>query len=346
MQTSFLFPSLCRIADFEQSQFDIEKIPRNSWGSGDYVAAKITKPSTGNLQLELTSGRMISPMRGDWIIGALGRRHATLEATGSWEAVHKDGNMDLLTGAGLLGKLTSKSHFINGVIEARYMGHIVRNQRPVRMQDFAPTVPLQPLTKPVVLMVGTSMSAGKTTAARIVTRIFQEQGLRVVGAKLTGAGRYRDILTVQDAGAEDIFDFVDVGLPSSIAPKEVFLPALRTLLSLIEASPTDIAVIEVGASPLEPYNGDLAIAEIKDRVVCSILCASDPYAVYGVMKSFDMIPTLASGVATNTIAGIELIEKLCGVPALNIIEENSQPRLKQILMESLSHYTLDLSPPA
>ena len=34
----------------------------------------------------------------------------------------------------------------------------------------------------------------------------------VIGTKLTGAGRYRDILAMRDAGADYIFDFVDAGL--------------------------------------------------------------------------------------------------------------------------------------
>ena len=53
----------------------------------------------------------------------------------------------------------------------------------------------------------------------------------MVGAKLTGAGRYRDILAMQDAGADHIFDFVDAGLPSTVVPESEYRPALRNLLS-------------------------------------------------------------------------------------------------------------------
>jgi uncharacterized NAD-dependent epimerase/dehydratase family protein len=70
------------------------------------------------------------------------------------------------------------------------------------MRDYVPVAPAHGFALPTVLMVGTSMSAGKTTTARVVVRLLGEAGLSVVGAKLTGAGRYRDILSMQDAGAD------------------------------------------------------------------------------------------------------------------------------------------------
>ena len=88
------------------------------------------------------------------------------------------------------------------------------------MRDYVQDVPEREFGLPVVLLVGTSMSAGKTTSAKVIVRLLREAGLAVVGAKLTGAGRYRDILAMQDAGAEHIFDFVDAGLPSTVVSGE------------------------------------------------------------------------------------------------------------------------------
>ena len=97
----------------------------------------------------------------------------------------------------------------------------------------------------------------------------------------------------------------------------------------------DVAVIELGASPLEPYNGDVAFEELKPSVKCTVLCASDPYAVYGVMKSFKITPDVVSGIATNTFAGAELIEKLTGVRALNLIDPVTSTELRALLSEKL-----------
>ena len=84
-----------------------------------------------------------------------------------------------------------------------------------------------------------------------------------------------------DAGADAIFDFVDAGLPSTVCSAEEYRRALMPLLSRMAAVAADAAVIEIGASPLEPYNGAVTIKEIGRNVRVSILCASDPYAVHG-----------------------------------------------------------------
>ena len=74
---------------------------------------------------------------------------------------------------------------------------------------------------------------------------------------------------------------------------------------------------------------------MKPSVKCTVLCASDPYAVYGVMKSFNITPDIVSGIATNTFAGAELIEKLTGVRALNLIDPETSDDLKALLSEKL-----------
>jgi hypothetical protein len=271
---------------------------------------------------------------GEWVLGALGVRHATLEATGSWEAIGEDLKMHILTGAGLFGKLTSKSVFLPHLMQAKYRGHAVRNGKKLNMDDFVKEVPAMPFDSPVVLFFGTSMSAGKTTSARITTHLFTAAGYRVVGGKLSGAGRYKDILALEDAGAQDIFDFVDVGLPSSICEPEDYRKRLQTLLHRIQGAGADIAVIEIGASPLEPYNGAIAIEILKPFVRFSVLSASDPYAVLGLIEAFSMKPDMVTGVATNTLAGMELVEKLCGVPALNLIDAVNIPEYKKLLAKA------------
>ncbi len=122
-----------------------------------------------------------------------------------------------------------------------------------------------------------------------------------------------------------------MGLPSSICEKALFKSKLAQLTSRIEQEKADIAIIEIGASPLEPYNGDVAINAIRDQIKCTILSASDPYAVYGLMKAFDYSPDIVTGIATNTLAGISMVEKLCKVKALNLIDAKTTPELKEIL---------------
>ena len=89
--------------------------------------------------------------------------------------------------------------------------------------------------------------------------------------------------------------------------------------------------LEIGASPLEPYNGDIAINEIRENIKCIILAATDPYAVYGLMKVFDITPDIVTGIASNTLAGKRMVQELCKVKALNLIDATTTKELKQIL---------------
>jgi hypothetical protein len=337
MTDKILHASLTRITDFDRAGFDCQPLPREQWELGDYVVGSVTIARGGFSAVELTSGRVIHAVSGDSILGALAVRHATLEVVGSWEAVGTDGRMNLLSAGGLLGRTTSVSGMLASPMHVAYRGHAMRGGTKLRMQDFAkaPTR-ARKHEVPTILIIGTSMSAGKTTCAKVIVRQLKRAGYRVAGTKLTGAGRYRDILAMQDAGADTIFDFVDVGLPSSVVDREHFRPRLRDLLGLIAEAEPDVLVAEAGASPLEPYNGDTALEEIRDSVALTVLCASDPYSVMGVIHGYDMMrPDVVAGVATSTSAGVELVEKLTGTKALDMLNPESLPELRELLANAL-----------
>ena len=336
MNSQYIFTSMLRISDLDKTQFSTEKLDKIKWKTGDYVVGRITDTGSNVLRVELINGRMRSIMNEDLVVGALGERYATLEATGTWKEVDSDGKMHLLTSAGLFGKCTSKSVYLPNLIEIQYLGHVKLGEKICVMDDYVQDVKFSKFSIPIILLVGTSMSAGKTTSAKIIVNLLKRAGLKIVAGKLTGASRYRDILSLKDVGANYIFDFVNMGLPSTICPREKFRKKLVQLLSRINSVKADVAIIELGASPLEPYNGDIAFEELKENVKCIILCASDPYAVYGVMKSFNLKPDLVSGIATNTYAGAELIEKLCDVKALNLIDPNTSNELRNILSKKLN----------
>jgi len=330
-----IFTSLTRIADFDKN-IGFAPIPRQKWTNADYIVGKVHKISGSVLKAELKNGRMMELLEGDLVVGALGVRHATLEATGSWEQIGSDRVMHLLTGAGLMGKMTSRSVFLPPLIELKYLGHVMVDQQKTNMQDYKAEISKSPFSIPTILFVGTSMSSGKTTSSRIITRLLINMNLNVSCAKITGAGRYKDILAIKDAGATFACDFVDAGLPSSICISQKYSDALNIMLGLLADHGADVSVIEIGASPLEPYNGDIAIKAINKNVKCTVLCASDPYAVLGVMKSFDFIPTFVTGPAANTLGGIELIQKLSGIDALNLFNKNHLKRLRKILIAELN----------
>jgi hypothetical protein len=100
---------------------------------------------------------------------------------------------------------------------------------------------------------------------------------------------------------------------------------------MIEREAPDVVVAEAGASPHEPYNGSVAMEALGTQAKFTVLCASDPYAVVGVSQSFGIKPDLVTGIATSTTAGVELVEKLTDVPALNLAESAAHGRLLSLL---------------
>ena len=328
--------SLTRNTDFAERSFEVVNLPREQWATGDFVAAELTEASelAATFAIETADGRRVEVIPGDVIVGALGCRAATLELVGDWTSVGEDLRMHTLTPSGLLGRITSATTPPLPYTNVIYRGHVWRDRK-LGMGDFAPPVACAALNAPVVLIIGTSMECGKTSAAKSVVRRLKAHGLRVAGVKLTGAGHVRDILAMRDAGADAVFDFVDVGLPSTVVAPQSYEAALVRLLLQLGGARPDVVVAETGASPLEPYNVDVAARLLGDRVQCTVLCASDPYAVVGVISAFKHQPDLVSGRATSTDAATALLGRLCAVPALNLLNHRHDDELDELLVRCL-----------
>lgn len=328
--------SVTRIAELGDPPFTLEEVTPDAWAFGDYAMVEVLDvPQSATGGFELPSGRGVTPMTGDFLVGALARRFATLEATGSFEAVADDGVMHVLTDAGCLGTLTSRSRFSPGLMEVAYRGHLLVDGARANMRSWGPEHTGMDFDMPVVLIVGTSMSAGKTHAGRMAVRSLAELGHRVLGAKLTGAGRRRDSLAFADAGAHYVFDFMDAGLPTTVCPPDEYREAVDALLSTFADTTATVAVVEAGASPLEPYNGATLVDLLGDRVVHTILCASDPYAVEGIRVAWGRDFDLVAGPAANTAAGVQLVRRLTSLRALDLNDGASRPELRDRLEEAV-----------
>ena len=333
----YFHSSVTSCTDLWIKPFDLGTLERAEWGTGDFVVGRVVGGRNRVHQCETKSGRMAELVRGDLLIGALGRRAATLEGVGDWRAVTDDLRLEALTSAGLLGRATSTSPMLPDLMELDYLGHVMRQGRKLTMMDFVEPAPPRRLEIPVILLIGTSMSSGKTTAGQIIIRALKYLGVDVVAAKLSGAARYRDILRFRDAGARCVVDFVDAGLPSTVCSKARFRDAFEIMLSKIAACEAQVLVAEAGASPLEPYNGATVVEYLRDLACFTVLCASDPYAVLGVQTAYGkgLRADIVSGPAANTVAAIDLVWELSGHQAMNLLDRNTHPQLVELLKRAL-----------
>jgi hypothetical protein len=312
--------------------------PRGRWRTGDYAVAQVEGSRTPAWQVETTSGRFAQVGDGDLVLGALGSRRATLESVGDWREVGDDLAMTTLTRAGVLGRCTSAAPQVWPLlVPLRYRGHLVLAGRVLRMADHAlPARPRPARLPPAILMVGSSMSAGKTTTATAVIRRATRMGLSVAGAKLAGVGRYGDILAMRDAGADPVLDFVDAGLPATLGPEAEVADAIERVLAAVAASGADLLVAEAGASPLEPYHGELAIVALGDSLALTVLCASDAYAARGTIGVLPREPDFVAGRAAATSAGVELVRRLTGLEALDATSPEGAERIDAHLQRALA----------
>jgi hypothetical protein len=328
------FASLTRLANLEGRNFSVQPVPRSEWRTGDYVVAQALAEGSRSYTVEWPNGRVGEMAAGDCLVGALGNRCATMELVGDWRDVGDDLQMHALTAAGVFGKCTSRAVTVLPPAPLRYEGHVVLDGKTAAMADFAPAPREVPFNLPVILVIGTSMECGKTTAAKALVRRLVLRGFSVAGVKLTGVGRYRDILGMRDAGADAILDFVDVGLPSSLIPADEFEGYVDRMLWSIAARSVDVVVAEVGASPMEPYNGEIAIQRLRRHVRLTILAATDLYAALGARDHLSVRPDLIVGRVASTAAGIVIVERTTGLPVVNPLDSASAVALDTLLTQA------------
>ncbi len=335
MTTTIIWSSLTRVIRHEGRDVDWRPRERGAWAEGDLIAAEAE--SAGGV-IEAPDGHYVRVETGDVVMGALGTRRATLEIVGGWRDVREDGRIQSLTRGGVLGRITSAATELTPyVIDLSYLGHVRLDGEPTRLRDWmlAPAGPPRHPRTPTIALIGTSMSSGKTTAARMLIRRLTSMGLRVVGAKLAGVARFADVLSMRDSGAEAVFDFVDGGLPSTAMPRDVVVESTRRVLAAVDALGADVLVAEAGASPLEPYQGAAVLRELEPRLRMTVLCASDPYAAVGAERAFGLRPDFVAGRAAATSAAVALVSKLSDLEAIDVTDPACRPRIDAMLAGAL-----------
>jgi hypothetical protein len=140
-----------------------------------------------------------------------------------------------------------------------------------------------------------------------------------------------------DGGAW-VVDFVDAGFPSTVVSRETFRSRLPGLLGRIDPERADVLVVELGASPAEPYNGEVARDVLADQVEFTALTATDPYAVLGFQSHSPLEVDLVTGITANTTAGTGLVETLTGIPTINMERSGSYEAVKSMLRSSLEQH--------
>jgi hypothetical protein len=298
---------------------------------GVLIAVRVLNNKNRYNQLELTSGRMATVNQGDIVVGALGHRKALLGSSGYLPtALNVGSTIQILNIGGVMGICDSANpdvgppfdcEVLGTVLHFPYLGERIGVPARVGSRTLDPDAALDTRGIPVVALAGTCMDSGKTAAACAIVSRLRHNGMHVAACKATGVSLRRDILAMEDAGAQETMIFSDLGIVATTAANG---PALtRSLLSgLAELNP-DVIVIELGDGLLGAYGVEAILEDERIRAAFTavILCANDPVAAWGGAKilreQFGIEPAVVTGPATDNAVGIDQIRDRMSLKAIN-----------------------------
>ncbi len=242
--------------------------------TGDLLLAKVAV--LGHHQkLESPGGRRAQLYEGDTILVAYGERYAPDQ----FEAVVPPdlGPCDLVAGGGVAGKVLARHARVRKATALKPIGLVAGpGGEPLNLRDFAlPSLPVPAGRPRVIAVAGTSMNAGKTTAAAGLIHGLACAGLNVTAAKITGTGSGNDYWSMQDAGARSVRDFTDMGFASTagLDPEEVE-QAAQSLIAHCAAERPDVIVVELADGLFQRETAALLVSPAFRQLVDGFLFAA------------------------------------------------------------------------
>ncbi|MDH3746743.1 MAG: hypothetical protein OER97_00945 [Gammaproteobacteria bacterium] len=300
---------------------------------GVLVAVRVLNNKNRYNQLELTSGRMATVNQGDIVVGALGHRKALRGYSGHLPTELGVGDaIQILNIGGVLGLCDSANpdvgppfncEVLGTVLHFPYLGERIGVPARVGASKLDDNAALDTNDVPVIALAGTCMDSGKTAAACAIVSRLRHLGIRVAACKATGVSLRRDILAMEDAGAQETMIFSDLGIVTTTAENG---PALtRALLTGLARNNPDVIVLELGDGLLGAYGVEAILSDemIRAALTAVVLCANDPVSAWGGAKilrdQFAIEPSVVTGPATDNAVGVDQIAARLDLPAINAL---------------------------
>ena len=273
-------------------------------------------------KLELPQGRRSQLYKGDEIVVTYANRYAPDQ----FEAEVPDdlGECHLVAAGGIAARMLSKNAKTRNPTRIRPLGLLADlHGRRLNVNDWRiDSGPFPKPLPPVIVVAGTAMNAGKTTAAARLIRGLVRAGKRVGAAKVTGTGAGGDYWQMMDAGACEVVDFTDAGYASTYQlPAQEIEKVFLRLLSHLGSLKTDVIVVEVADGVLQAETAAL-LASQGFSYYCDklIFAASDAMgAVAGVqwLQSKGLNVHAVSGALTASPLAVRETSTALGLPVLS-----------------------------
>ncbi len=233
-------------------------------------------------RVQLVCRRPSTLYPGDLIVMPCGARYAPDQFEG--HAMIDPEGCDMLAGGGCLGRMVWRHDKMKPPTRVQPLG-LLTNAAGVVLEtsSFALPKPEVPATLPLIIVIGTSMNSGKTTATVALTHGLTRAGWKVAALKGTGTGSFGDVNEYADAGAAFVGDFTDAGMVTTyLEPLDRIKSGINDLLAAAEDAGADVVVMELADGIFQKETAELlADPAFMARVSGSIFACGDAVAAAG-----------------------------------------------------------------
>ena len=298
---------------------------------GDLVIGEISELGHHRL-VESRSARLHTINVGTRAVFVFGNRYAPDQFEGFVPDKLAD-YIDLFSRGGVVGEVNCQNQLIGVATKVRVHGYVCDNEgKVINTRDHV-------LIKPknmsrdktgakLILCIGTSMNSGKTHAAAACCYALSSMGKHVRAAKITGTASLKDILLMNDCGAEYIADFSYFGFPSTYKMEDEQLLGMFNAFDMKYGNnPRNYLVVEFADGIFQRETAMLLnMPEVQKRIYKLVFCAPDSTAVYGGLKvlqdQFNLVPDAISGLCSNSPLAMREIQSFTDVPILQSMERD------------------------
>lgn len=290
--------------------------------------------------LENVSGRIHTIHHGTRSLFVFGNRYAPDYYEGTLPQSFQV-QVDLLARSGLIGIVRTKSAVIKDPTRINILGYVVDEQgQVVNTRDYPKIQPRTEQKKfprsPMILVVGTAMNSGKSMAATACVWTLKIKRHKVRASKVTGTASLKDILQMNDAGAEPFNDFTYLGYPSTYLLPENELLAIFNKLDLRFANvPKNYWVVEFADGIFQRETAMLlASPDVQKRIHRLVFCANDAFGAIGGLRvlkeQYGLVPDAISGLCSSSPLHIRELQSVVNIPVFNSVNPDVD-RLGSIL---------------
>lgn len=283
--------------------------------------------------LENKEGRIHMINDGSRAVFVYGNRYAP-DAFEGFVPEQNSHEVDLLARSGMIGIMHEKNTATKDPTKVEVLGYILgEDGEPLNTRKFPLAMPKIPLNRDkkrskMILHVGTSMNAGKSTSAIACCWALSAMGHTVRASKVTGTASLKDILHMQDGGAECVSDFTHLGFPSTYMLEETdIIGVFENLDAKFAANPQKYWVVELADGVFQRETAMLLKNDyVRSRIHRLIFSASDAFGAIGgihvLNEEFGLIPDAISGRCSSSPLMIRELQQRTDIKVYNNVIRN------------------------